>query len=313
MKQSITYLLMGILCFTSAAHAQTDDGTMVSVPMVTEWVDDMTVTVPVSMENMEDTMVSLPAGDSGNVTMQPVTATGFIEAGGNYSSVSKNQGNWAGQYLRGEVQTDENNRWRGSYVHQRKFRENGHYGTVGNVHVVDEDYYTDVTVGAGQGDMMPQYRVDGFLNRKWLEDRNLVTTFGLGAVESPDDHSEVSAFLGASYYFAEPWIVQGGVRVSEGDPGDIISPSAFIAVTQGRKDEHFVTLRYGFGREAYQIIGQGNSISDFNSQQVSLNWRQWMAASTKDQKGWGFDATSEYYDNPNYDRKGLTLGVFKEF
>ena len=299
MRHFAVWIIVICLCGTQKVYAQIEDDTMVSLPA--------------SIENMEDTMVSLPAADSNNITMQPVTAGGFVEAGMNYSSVSKDQGNWTGQYVRGEVQTDENNRWRGSYLHQRKFNENGHYATVGNVHVIDEEYYTDVTAGAGQGDMLPQYRVDGFLNRKWLDDRSLITTFGLGAIESPDDHSEMSAFLGASYYFDAPWIIQGGVRVIDGDPGDIISTSSFIAITQGHNDDYFVTLRYGFGREAYQIIGQGNSISDFNSQIISLNWRQWMAASTKEEKGWGFDATSEYYDNPNYNRKGITFGVFKEF
>ncbi len=75
-------------------------------------------------------------------------ARGFVEVGGNFSSVTNNQGNWSGQHLRGEVQTDPSNRWNGTIQRQRKFRENGTYLSVGNVHQFNEDYYSDVTLGA---------------------------------------------------------------------------------------------------------------------------------------------------------------------
>jgi YaiO family outer membrane protein len=241
------------------------------------------------------------------------SAPNVVEVGGNFSSVTNNQGNWAGQHIRGEFQTDQANRWNALLLHQRKFKENGNYVAVGNVHEINQDYSTDVTIGAGEGIFMPRLRADAFLNRKWLERRNLVTTFGLGTNKSRNGYSDFSGFLGASYYFDSPWIIQGGARFNNSSPGDVFSASYFLAVTQGRHNDYYLTLRYGFGKEAYQVIGTGNTLVDFRSQIVSLNWRQWVEKSTETEKGWGFDATGEYYHNPNYNRTGITLGVFKEF
>lgn len=237
----------------------------------------------------------------------------FIEVGGNVSSVTNNQGNWSGQHIRGEIQTDPKNRWNAAVQHQRKFRQNGNYVAVGNVHEFNKDYFSDVTLGVGQGIFMPRFRGDAFLNRKWLERRNLITTFGIGGNDNYDSHSDVSAFLGASYYFDAPWVLQGGVRLTRGNPGGIYSASSFLALTYGHQNDYFLTARYGFGKEAYQVIGPGRALVDFNSQIVSLNWKQWVQKSTADEKGWGFDVTGEYYDNPTYSRTGLTFGVFKEF
>ncbi len=163
--------------------------------------------------------------------------------------------------------------------------------------------------------MLPlaQFRADAFLNRKWLERRNLITTVGLGWNDSRNGYSDYSGFLGASYYFDAPWIIQGGVRFNNSRPGNVTSTSSFLALTYGRQNDYFLTLRYGFGKEAYQVIGEGNTLVDFRSDIVSLNWKQWVQTGTATEKGWGFDMTGEYYDNPTYSRTGIILGVFREF
>jgi len=242
------------------------------------------------------------------VPIVPFKPSGYGEAGGNYNSVSHNYGNWLGEYLKGEVQTDPSNRWNAEILNQREFRSTGVYGNIGNTHIFNEDWFGSVTAGAGDGGLyLPRYRFDAFINKKWLEDRQLITTLGVGMDKAMDPHRDASVFLGATYYFKTPWIIQGGIRLNNSNPGNINSTSQFIAVTQGENKKHFITLRYGFGHEAYQVIGPGQVLSDFPSQQVSLELRQWVGSD------WGFNLSGERYHNPNYDRTGINIGLFIEF
>jgi len=237
-------------------------------------------------------------------------SSGYVEVGGDVDSVSHDYGNWAGEYLKGEVQTDPDNRWNSEVLNQTEFKSTGVYGNIGNTHTFNRDWFSSVTVGAGDGGVyLPRYRVDAFINKKWLEDRQLITTLGLGGDKAMDSHSDASVYMGATYYFKSPWIVQGGIRFNDSNPGGVYSTSQFAAITQGADKDHFLTLRYGFGREAYQVVGPATTqvLTDFPSQQASLDWRQWVGDS------WGFDTLAERYHNPNYNRTGLTLGIFKEF
>lgn len=251
------------------------------------------------------------ADDYSTVETDPAfQSAGVVEAGANYHFVTNDFGDWFGQYLKGEIQTDPNNRWNAEALHQREFGGSGFYGAVGNTHVFNEDWYSVVNIGAGaDAEFLPRYRIDVFLNRKWLSQRQLVTTIGVGEYKAMDgQHRDRSLFLGSSYYFQTiPWIVQGGIRFNTSDPGGVNSTSQFVAVTQGRNKDHFITLRYGFGEEAYQIIDSGQTLSDFNSQVVSLQVKKWVG------DDWGFNTQAERYHNPNYDRTGFTFGLFKEF
>ena len=106
-------------------------------------------------------------------------------------------------------------------------------------------------------------RVDGQLNKKWLSKRNLVTTLGAGYFDAKDAHRDSSLFLGGSYYFDAPLIVQGGVRWNRSTPGAVISRSQYLAVTQGKDRQYFVVLRGEVGRQAYQALGAGAILVDF--------------------------------------------------
>ncbi len=238
----------------------------------------------------------------------PFKQSGYVEAGGDFSAVTHDYGNWYGEYVKGEIQTDPNNRWNAELLNLTAFRQTGVYGAIGNTHDFNEDWFSNINIGGSEGGLyLPRYRVDAFLNRKWLEDRQLITTIGFGDYKAMDVHNDQSIFFGATYYFPELWVVQGGIRFNNSHPGGVNSNSQFVAVTEGEQKKHLVTLRYGWGEEAYQIIGPGQALSDFNSQTISLEWRQWL------NDDWGFDARGEQYHNPNYDRTGINLGIFKDF
>ena len=130
------------------------------------------------------------------------------------------------------------------------FDDNGFFASIGNTHLFNENWFTNVSFGASSGGFFfPSYRVDAFVNYKVPSNRQFIATVGVGASDARDtDNSDVSLFVGGAYYFQDPWIVQGGVRYNISSPGSVGSTSEFIAITQGRVREHFYTLRYEFWR-----------------------------------------------------------------
>ena len=187
----------------------------------------------------------------------------------------------------------------------RRFGESGTYFGARDTVTFGEDWFASLAAGAGDGAFyLPRYRLDGFINRKFLPARNLVGTLGAGYYRAPDGHADRSASIGATYYFSQPWVVQGELRFNNSTPGNIKTRQQFVAATWGRDKETQVTGRYAWGREGYQTIGQGTSLVDFRSNEVNLKVRHWLAPN------WGVQASVERYRNPFYVRNGGYVGFF---
>lgn len=235
--------------------------------------------------------------------------SGYVEAGGDYHALNGLNDDWYGAYTKGAIKADALNIWDFQIINDDRFGDNGTFFSVGNTHIWNEDWYSIVSVGTSAGGFFfPRLRMDGFIYKKWLEKKNLVNYVGIGISESKDIYSDRSITAGMLYYFDIPLIAEVGVRVNESDPGNVHSASGFAAVTYGRDKDYFVTLRYGFGNESYQLLSPGAALVDFNSNEASLNVRKWISDSS-----WGVNAKMEYYSNPSYDRTGSLLGIFKEF
>jgi YaiO family outer membrane protein len=197
--------------------------------------------------------------------------------------------------------------WQGEFASMRRFGESGNFIGLGDTYEFNPDWFGTLSVGAGDGaSYLPRARVDGFINRKLLADRNLIATLGAGYYSAPDGHNDRSFSLGATYYFSEPWIVQGEVRFNNSRPGSVNTQQQFVAVTWGRDQQTQITARHAWGSEGYQSIGAGASLVNFKSRQTSLNVRHWLG------KDWGVAAGVEQYHNPTYNRKGATLALFWE-
>lgn len=235
-------------------------------------------------------------------------ATGFIEAGAGHHGLSQGYGDWSIYYLRAVAHASTDTVWNADMTRQREFGDEGTYFSLGATHTINPDWHTFLSAGGSSGgSFLPRFRADAFLSRKWLSTRRLVTTLGAGYYKAKDAHRDQSVFLGATYYFPTPWIVEGGVRWNESNPNSVVSRSQFFAVTQGREKDHYLTLRVGGGNEAYQPIGSSAALVDFPSDSVSLGWRQWL------RDDWGLNVLAERYTNPSYRRTGITLGTFKHF
>ena len=237
----------------------------------------------------------------------PKQLSNYFEAGGDYLNLSNGFGYWAGGYARGVV-TKGKNVWNGEVNGQHEFGDEGVYFAGGDTYTFNSDWYGSLTAGSSVGGFFwPRFRADAFLNKKWLEGKQLITNFGFSYYAAKDPHRDHSFFAGTTYYFEKPWILEEGIRFNISNPGSVFSPGGFVALTQGRNHHHYVTIRAGFGKEAYQLIGPTVDLTDFSSQTLTITWRQWVGRS------WGMNLVGDYYHSPFYQRGGSSFGFFKEF
>lgn len=218
--------------------------------------------------------------------------------------LSSGFGNWREVGIRGSYESGAH-RLQAELASMRRYGESGNYVGAGDTVTFNEDWFASLSAGAGDGAFyLPRYRLDAFVNRKFLPGRNLIGTVGAGYYRAPDGHADRSASLGATYYFSQPLVVQGEVRFNNSTPGNIRTRQQFIAATWGRDKETQVIGRYGWGREGYQTVAQGMSLVDFRSNEASLKVRHWLGPN------WGVQVGVERYRNPFYVRSGGNLGFF---
>jgi YaiO family outer membrane protein len=235
------------------------------------------------------------------------TLTNYVEVGGSYRQLTNDFGDWSGGYARG-VYAEGKNIWTGEVNGQHEFGDGGVYLAAGDTYNFTPDWYASLTLGSSVGGFFwPRFRADAFLNHKLLSRKQLIATLGYGYYASKDVHRDQSVYLGTTYYFQKPWIIEDGIRFNVSNPGVVFSPAGFVAVTEGTNKHHYVTVNAGFGEEAYQIVGPTTVLTQFQSQNLTITWRQWTG------KTWGFNLVADYYHSPFYQRGGGSFGLFKEF
>ena len=191
---------------------------------------------------------------------------------------------------------------------QHRFNKDGTFVGVSDTYTFDQDWYASLGLGIGDGTFyLPRYRVDATLYRKLLEDRRLVTSVGVGYYSAPDGHTDRSLSLGLVYYFEAPWIVEGGLRLNNSNPGGVRTQQQFLALTYGHDKQDLVSARYGWGGEGYQAITANTQIVNFRSREANLSWRHWVTSQT------GVVVGVNRYTNPLYNRTGFTVGIFHDF
>ncbi|SRR6266496_179206 len=233
--------------------------------------------------------------------------TNYVEAGGSYLPMSDKFGHVSGGYARGSM-TQGKNVLFGEINGQHEFADAGTYIAAGDTFTISPQWYGSLTLGSSVGGFFwPRFRADGFINKKWFERGQFITTAGFGYYAAKDVHRDRSYYVGSTYYFSKPWIVEQGVRFNVSDPGTVYSPSGFVAVTHGRNKHYYLTVRTGFGEEAYQLVGPTASLSDFTSQTFTVTWRKWI------RKSWGINVVGDFYHSPFYVKGGSLIGVFKDF
>lgn len=230
-----------------------------------------------------------------------------LELSSGFQNLSGGFGSWRDITLRGAYGLPSH-LLQGEVSAMRRFNKDGSFIGLSDTYTFNEDWYSNLAVGFGDGAFyLPRYRVDATLYRKLLSDRSLVSSVGLGYYKAPDGHTDRSVSLGLVYYFASPWIAEGGVRFNSSNPGAIRTQQQFVALTYGRVKQDLVTVRYASGGEGYQTIASNAQLVNFKSREASISWRHWFAPRT------GFLIGANQYTNPSYNRSGVNIGIFHDF
>ena len=200
------------------------------------------------------------------------------------------------------------NSLQGELLEERKFGAGGGVAAVTYTQRLNEDWYATGTLALGHGGPnWANQRIDLQLSRKWLAQRQLVTSVALYGAAFDAGRSDRGARLSAALYGDLPTVTEVGITFNESHPGGVRSRMPYASAVFGHVGEQLLSLRLSSGREAYQAIGASSSLVDFHSRSLSVNWRQWLAAD------WGFSAQGEFYRNPVYERRTLGAGLFAQW
>jgi YaiO family outer membrane protein len=239
---------------------------------------------------------------------------GYIEIGGSHNNLTGEYPNWNDFYMRGMI-SGGRNAFTGEITRENRFGDSGWYGDVGVIRTLSDNWYAQGSAGASVGGFfLPRVRFDGAINRKLLQHRQLVVTGGMGFDHSRTVNKDLRGLAEASYYFNFPLVLQGGFMWTYSTPGDVVARTQHIAATEGHDKEHFISLRYEWGREGYEVIGPPsdttpgyNVVFDFPEHTAGVTWRQWIGPN------WGFNLNVEQHSETSYHRLGGTIGVFLDF
>jgi YaiO family outer membrane protein len=239
---------------------------------------------------------------------------GYIEVGGGHSALTGNYPDWNDFYLRAVVSGGRNT-FTGEVTREDRFGDSGWFGNLDMVRSLSEDWFAEVSAGGSAGGFfLNRFQTNALINRKLLRRRQLVATVGVGFDQSKTADNDVRAQVGAAYYFKYPIVLQGGLSWTHANPGDILARTQYLAGTWGHEKERFVSLRYEWGREGYEIIGAPtplapvfNVAENFPEHTVAGTWRQWIGPN------WGVNFNLEQHQEPAYHRIGGTFGVFLDF
>ena len=174
-----------------------------------------------------DPAQSSPEQPGTNVPVVPAPEkilTNYVEAGGSYRQLTNGFGDWSGGYARG-VLAQGKNIWNGEVNGQHEFGDGGVYLAAGDTYNFNSDWYASLTMGSSVGGFFwPRLRADAFVNRKFGARKALITTLGYGNYKAKDVHHDQSVYLGTTYYFQRPWIIEDGIRFNVSNPGTVFRP-----------------------------------------------------------------------------------------
>ncbi|MEJ2141919.1 MAG: YaiO family outer membrane beta-barrel protein [Gammaproteobacteria bacterium] len=232
----------------------------------------------------------------------------YYELGVGYYDLTAGFESWKEAYARGSWQQNQDNVWQWEVLTAERFNESGTYVSGSLTHVFNSDWYGSLHLGTSDDVFFfPRYRVDAFLNRKFLEEKNLIGTIGVYQEDTRQENEESGFYLGATYYFPSPWILEVGTRKVRSLPGPEYSSRYKLAVTYGSVFDRYIIAQVDWGNEAYQLVSATITPVNIDSTVYSLTWREWI------KKDWGTNIMAEYYTSDTYDRKGVMFGVFKHF
>jgi YaiO family outer membrane protein len=263
----------------------------------------------VESQSGEPDKLQAPAQDT-QQAQSAIESIGSIQVGTNQARLSDNNSPWNDVFVRGNVNLGSAIgilNWDAS--NQKHFNETGQAFSFSLTHQLNADWYGFVGAGVATGaNFLPKRRIDLAINRKWLEQRQLVTGLQFTGTTSGDGNYRDQAWqLSSTYYFTSGLVSEIGLKRTTSNPGDVNTLRYFGAATYGVNKKYYLSARYDTGREGYQPQGSLGTAFNFKSSVATVTWRQWVSPK------WGYEVQAEHYKNTSYRRNGLAASIFRDF
>ena len=249
-------------------------------------------------------------------------ARSTFDVGLTHSNLSSDLAQGEALNVRGVWRLDNGDVAQAEALQERKFGRKGGIAAGAYTRVFSPDWYGTGTVALGHGGPnWATWRADGQLSRKWLAQRQLVTSAALYYARYRDDGSDAFVKLDLSrtdrsdrglrlstaWYLPLPAVLEAGITFNRSEPGNVYSHMPYVAATYGREGGQYLSLRVASGTEGYQALGFSQQLVNFRSDSVALTWRRWLGPR------WGFTAQGEAYRNSSYRRQTLGVGLFAQW
>ncbi|MGE8317218.1 MAG: YaiO family outer membrane beta-barrel protein [Comamonas sp.] len=236
---------------------------------------------------------------------------GRVEAGLGYAALNGGNRNWNDEYVRGHVGLKPGTTLNWDLASQSHFGQRGTVGALSLTQDLSPIWYMGVGASSGSAGFHNKYRADLSLYRKWTDTQQWVTGLALMKSASRDGiHRDTGVTASLAYYSTQAWVAEGGVVYNRSSPGSVDGFRGYGAITLGTEKQHYFVARIDHGKEAYlplgAMAGGGNHVG-FQSTELTLQWRQWLA------RDWGYTIGGQLYRNPYYRRVGVTAAVFLDF
>lgn len=210
--------------------------------------------------------------------------------------------------LRGAIALPSGDTLQLELLDERKFGAHGGVAGLAYTASLSPDWYATQTFVGGRGGMnWADVRSDTQVSRKWLAQRQLVTSAAFYRAWFRQDRSDTGLRLSAAWHLALPAVLEAGITFNRSQPGSVHSRMPYASLTLGREGVQYLALRVASGSEAYQALGNEAQLVDFRSRSQSLAWRRWLGPQ------WGVSVQAERYRNPSYRRQTLGAGVFLQW
>ena len=202
--------------------------------------------------------------------------------------------------------------WSGELLHATRFGESGTYVGVSDRITLAPRWDLSLGYGLGNGgSWVSRETAHAFVHHRWAEQGNWVVHLGTGYARARQTYRDRWSSLGLSAYLEPhlqlPLVAQAEVRWSQSHPGSVDTRQQFLALSWGRQGATQATLRHGWGREGWQLLGDANSITNFASRQDTLTLQHWFSPE------WGLKLSYDHYRNDSYRRQGVGLTLFREW
>jgi YaiO family outer membrane protein len=241
----------------------------------------------------------------------------YVEVGGDDSHLTGPDASagssWNDFYIRGALSSTKNV-INYEFNRETRFSDTGWFYGAGWTRVLSDSLYTELSAGSSIGGFtIPKLQLDGIAHVKTLERKQLVLSAGMGYEKSKTVNTATRGQFSGTYYFDRwPLIGEAGMTLTHANPGNILARAQWFTLTEGHEKEHYITFRYEWGREGYELIETSANTApatlfDFPIHNYTVNWRQWIGLN------WGVNLSFEHEGNPHYHRNGGLIGFFLDF